>query len=499
VRTDKGVVEGVVQEGVEAFKGVPFAAAPVGDLRWRAPQPSAAWEGVRATKDYAPACPQSQAGGAAMGFAKLPTSEDCLYLNIWTPVARASEPLPVMVGIYGGAFIAGATALPVYNGEALANKGVVVVSISYRIGALGFLAHPELSAESPAHASGNYGLMDLVAGLEWVKHNIAQFGGDPGRVTIFGESAGATAIGMLAASPKARGLFHGAISESGGAFAPARKAEEGGQTTPTLTNAEQRGTALLTKIGAAGIAAARKIPADDLVRMTTPLAPPPTLWPVLDGDFLPDNPYKLYQARKYNNVPVLAGTNSDEGAMFVPPTTVEAYKAGLRKDYGRYADVLLANYPAGSDAQALRSARDLFGDTIMAWPTRAWAKLQAGTGGKKVFLYHFSHPAPRPNMPWAKGLGALHGDEIAYVFGNASPHWTPDDRALSDIISSYWVNFARTGNPNGAGLPEWPAFRADFPRVLALDVNPSVSPIPNLKNLEVLDKYYAWRRGEPHQ
>ncbi len=495
MQTDKGLVEGSIQDGVTVFEGVPFAAPPVGALRWRPPQPAAAWSGVRAATAFAPACPQSQVANAAMGFPTLPTSEDCLYLNIWSAASRSSERLPVMVWIYGGAFVGGATSFAGYSGDVLAKKGVVVVSVAYRVGALGFLAHPDLSAESPAHSSGNYGLMDLIAALQWVTRNIARFGGDPGRVTIFGESAGATAVSMLAASPKAKGLFQRAISESGGAFAPPRKAEEGGQTIPTLANAQRRGVDLLAKLGVSSIAQARKLPADQIVQNAAKFAPPPTLWPVIDGDVLPEDPYKLYQARKYNNVPVLAGTNSDEGALFVQATTAETFKASLRRDYGPYADALLAVYPANSDAQALRSDRDLFRDTIFGWPTWTWARLQTSTGGSKVFLYYFTHRSPRPNTP-ADDLGALHGSEVAYVFGHATPSWSSVDRALSDVISSYWVNFARTGDPNGPQLPQWPAFHSVAPQVLKLDIELAVAPIPNLDNLEVLDRYYAWRRGD---
>lgn len=496
LRTDQGLIDGTVQDGVSVFRGVPFAAAPVGALRWRAPQPPAAWKGVRPATEFAPACPQVQSGNAAMGFPTLPTSEDCLYLNIWTPTTKPSERLPVMVWIYGGAFVGGATSFPGYSGEVLAKKGVVVVSLAYRLGALGFLAHPELSAESPGHGSGDYGLMDLIAGLQWVNRNIARFGGDPGRVTIFGESAGATAVSFLAASPKARGLFQRAISESGGIMAPPRNDEEGGQTTPTLANAERRGSALLARLGVKTIAEARKLPADEIVRVAAASMPAPMLWPVLDGDVLPDDPYKLYQARKYNDVPVLAGTNSDEGAVFVPATTADAFKESLREDYGSYADALLTAYPANSNAEALRSARDLFRDTIFGWPTWTWARLQTSTGGSKVFLYYFTRHPSQPNGRLGD-VGALHGSEIAYVFGHGLPDWSSDDRALSDVISSYWVNFARSGDPNGAGLPEWPAYRSDPRQVLTLDVAPSASPVPNLNSLKVLDGYYAWRRGEP--
>ncbi len=494
VRTDAGSVEGVLQDSVRAFKGIPFAAPPVGDLRWRAPQPVKRWSGVRPATAFAPACPQIQTGNAAMGFPVLPTSEDCLYLNVWSPVAPSSKPLPVMVWVYGGGFMGGATSFPGYSGEALAKKGVIVVSVAYRLGALGFLAHQELSAESAARGSGTYGLMDLIAGLQWVKRNIAAFGGDPGKVTIFGESAGATAVSMLAASPKAAGLFHRAISESGGAFGAPRVGEEGGQTTPVLALAERRGAALLAQLGVKRIADARRLPADTIVQSAG--SAPNVYWPVLDGDVLPDDPYVLYEARKYNDVPVLAGINSDEGALFVPVSDAKQHDASVRAGYGRFADEILAAYPATSDAQALRSARDLFSDTIFGWPTWTWARLQTGTGGSKVFLYHFSHRAPRPGGRDTGDVGALHGSEIAYVFQQPSPAWTAADRALSDRISTYWVNFAKSGDPNGPGSPSWPAYRANSPMLLNLDSEPRLMPIPGIERMAVLDRYYAWRRAE---
>lgn len=494
VRTDAGRVEGVVQESVRVSKGIPFAAAPVGELRWRAPRPATPWSGVRPAIAFAPACPQVQTDNAARGFPVLPTSEDCLYLNVWSPASAPAKLLPVMVWVYGGGFMGGATSFPGYGGEALAKKGVVVVSVAYRLGALGFLAHKDLSAESPARGSGTYGLMDLIAGLQWVKRNIAAFGGDPNRVTIFGESAGATAVSMLAASPRAAGLFHRAISESGGAFGAPRVGEEGGQTTPTLATAEKRGAALLAKLGVTSIAEARKLAADTIVQSAG--SEPNVYWPVLDGDVLPDDPYKLYEAGKYNNVPVLAGINSDEGTLFVPATNAQQHEASVRAGYGRFADEILAAYPAGSDTQALRSARDLFSDTIFGWPTWTWARLQSSTGGTKVFLYYFARVAPRADGRAAGTGGALHGSEIAYVFQKPAPSWTAADRALSDTISSYWVNFARAGDPNGPGLQAWPAYRANARLLLKLDIEPEIVPLPDPQRMAVLDKYYAGRRAD---
>jgi len=494
VATDAGLIDGVVQDSVRVFKGIPFAAAPVGELRWRAPQPPSKWTGVRTAVAYAPACPQLQAGNAAMGFPVLPTSEDCLYLNVWSPESIPAKPLPVMVWIYGGGFMGGATSFPVYSGEALAKKGVVVVSVAYRLNALGFLAHKELSAESETHGSGNYGLLDLIAGLQWVKRNIAAFDGDPNNVTIFGESAGATAVSMLAASPKAAGLFHRAISESGGAFAPPRRGDEGGQTTPVLATAEKRGAALLSMLGVSSIADARKLPVDAIVRAAG--SAPAVYWPVIDGDVIPDDPYRIYETRKYNNVPVLAGINSDEGALFVPAMTAAQHEASVRASYGSIAQDVLAAYPASSDAQALRSARDLFSDTIFAWPTWTWARLQSSTGGSRVFLYRFEHVAPRSGGRELGSVGATHGSEIAYVFQHAGPDWTPADHALSDLISSYWVSFAKSGDPNGEGRPAWPAYRPDAPALLTLDTKPAVAPIPDPQRMAVLERYYASRRAE---
>lgn len=488
-----GSVEGVAADGIVAFKGIPFAAPPVGELRWKKPQPAAAWTGVKKASAFAASCMQD---AQMLTFTGAPpgTSEDCLYLNVWTPAKSAGERLPVMVWIYGGGFAAGTTSSALYDGTRLAEKGVVLVSVAYRVGAFGFLAHPELSKES-GKGSGNYGLQDQIAGLQWVKDNIAAFGGNPSNVTIFGESAGGIAVSMLAASPYAKGLFHKAISESGGSFAASRTGSEGGLNVPTLATAEAAGKDFLGKLGAASIAAARALSAD-AIQKGQPAGLATGFWPVDDGDVLPGDQYVLYTRGRFNDTPVLIGTNSDEGALFVRGgVTSAAFEQEIRAGYGPHADAILAANPHATEAEAVQAARNIFRDTAFAWPTWTWAKLQAQQGKGAAYVYYFDHRTPQsPN-------GASHADEIAYVFRNLAsgiggPAQRPEDRAMSELVSSYWVNFAKTGNPNGTGLPEWPAFTEKSQRVLFLDAKPSARPVPNMRELEALDAYYAWRREQ---
>ena len=496
VRTQGGLVQGATEDGLAVYKGIPFAAPPIGDLRWRAPQPPPSWTGVRDATKFAPACMQISFANPTLGMEAVQTSEDCLYLNIWTPAKSPAGRLPVMVWIYGGGFTIGATSTSQYNGANLAQKGVVFVSIAYRLGPFGFLAHPQLTAEQGGH-SGNYGLLDQIAGLQWVKRNIAAFGGDPGRVTIFGESAGGISVSMLAASPLARGLFQGAISESGGNFAPAQRDTEGGENMHSLARAEKQGAAFLAKLGAASIAAARKKSAGDILKLSGG-ALGAGWWPIFDGYALLGDQYQLYESGRYNDTPVLIGTNSDEGALFVASTTAAKYEAGIRSGYGEYAGRILAAYPAGSDAQALRSARDIFRDTAFAWPTWAWARLQSRAGKGKVYVYYFSHRPPYPDLPQFKGWGAAHAGELSFVFGNfpSALHPSAADRAVSDKMISYWTNFAKTGDPNGKALPRWPAFTNSSARVMDLNDPSQAIAVPHLDKLQVLDGYYAWRRGQ---
>ena len=496
VRTQSGLVQGTVENGLTVYKGIPFAAPPLADLRWRAPQPASSWTGVRIADKFAPACMQVPVVFAALGMDTYPVNEDCLYLNVWTPAKSASERLPVMVWIYGGGFAIGSTSLGTYDGTKLAKKGVVLVSVAYRVGPFGFFAHPELTSEQGGH-SGNYGLLDQIFGLKWVQKNIAAFGGDPRRVTIFGESAGGISVSMLAASPLAKGLFQRAISESGGSFAPARLAEEGGENVPPLAVEERKGADFLSKLGVSSIADARKVPAETIQKSL-----PPGLgggwWPTFDGYVLSGDQYKLYEAGRYNDTPILIGTNADEGALFVATTTSKAYLATIHAGYGEYADKILAAYPGGTDADALRSARDMFRDATFAWPTWAWARLQSKTGKGKIFVYYFSHRPPYPNTPQFKDWGAAHAGELSFVFGNFSAAMPPSDadNAVADQVSSYWVNFARTGDPNGTGLPQWPAFTNANPQVMNIDDPSKAVPVPNVEKLQVLDGYFAWRRAQ---
>ena len=472
VRTEDGQVQGTSEDGLTVYRGIPFAAPPLGDLRWRAPQPAAKWDGIRQSTHFGP--PPFQGGKG---------SEDCLYLNVWTPAKSASEHLPVLVWIYGGAFNWGSTSDPNYNGANLARKGVVLVSIAYRVGQLGFLATPELSAETTNHVSGNYGLLDQIAGLKWVQRNIAAFGGDPGKVTIFGESAGGISVSMLCASPLAKGLFEGAISESGGSFGPSRPTTYPGENLKTLAEAERAGETYLKSAGVSSIAELRKIPADTLPAIHG------LAWPIIDGWVIPDDQYKLYAAGKYNDVPVLIGYNSDEGISFSPPKTPKAYIARVKKRYGPFANQLLKAYPVGSNSVP-KTARDLTRDAAFGWPTWTWARLQSKTGKSKVFYYYFDQHAK--NMP-----GSWHGMEVSYVFHHLNPNdprTTKSDLAISDAMSTYWVNFAKRGNPNGGGVPTWPAFSVTNPQVMYFQQTPHIGPVPDVKSLQVLDAYFKWRR-----
>ena len=493
VKVTGGTAEGVTAaNGIASFKGLPFAAPPTGERRWKKPQPPIAWQGVKHATDFGPSCMQD---AAMLQFMQSPPSmsEDCLYLNVWTPAKSDRERLPVMVWIYGGGFAAGATSSPTYDGAPLAAKGVVLVSVAYRVGAFGFLAHPELSRES-GKGSGNYGLQDMVAGLQWVRDNIAAFGGDARNVTIFGESAGGIAVSMLAASPAAKGLFHKAISESGGSFAPSRRAQEGGMNVPTLAAAESMGQQFVTKLGASNIAAARTLPADKVQAGQGP-GLGGGFWPVDDGDVLPGDQYVLYSQGHFNDTPVLIGTNSDEGALFIRAgVTAAAFETQIRGGYGERADSILTAYGHATDADALQSARNIFRDSAFAWPTWTWARLQSQKGKGAAYVYYFDHRTP------ASPNGASHADELPYVFGTLGSPGRPaprrEDTAMSALVMAYWTNFAKTGNPNDAGLPQWPAFTEKNQRVMVLDAAPSARAVPNVPQLEAFDGYYAWRRGQ---
>jgi para-nitrobenzyl esterase len=479
-----GTIEGVEQDGVFSYKGIPFVAPPVGDLRWKAPQPAEAWIGVRSVDTYARACMQDSSM-AAMTGAPTNFGEDCLYLNVWTAAKNADEKRPVMVWIHGGAFVGGMTGTPMFDGTKFAQKGVVLVSIAYRLGVFGFMAHPELSRES-GKGSGTYGLQDMIAGLQWVKNNIAQFGGDPSRVTIFGESAGGIAVGMLSAAPPAKGLFQRAISESGGSFAPPRIEGGAGMNVPSLELAESDGESFLKKLGAADIKAARALPAEQIQAAAGGgMGGGTRFWPVADGYVIPGDPYELYEKGQFNDTPILAGTNSNEGGLFMRGSaTPEQFEQQIRSGYGERADAILKAYPHSTDEEAARASADVFREFAFAWPTWAWARLQSRMGNGKAFVYYYDHRIPSsPN-------GANHADEVSYVFGNLGGRGgepRPEDLALSELIQAYWINF---------GLPNWPNFTEEDQKVLYFDTTAGAKPIPNLEKLKANDTYYSWRREQ---
>jgi para-nitrobenzyl esterase len=490
VRVSSGVIEGVLEpkSAVRSFKGIPFAAPPLGDLRWKPPQPVKPWTGVKKADAFGPAPMQNARFTGTTGGAGL--SEDCLYLNVWTPAKSADEHLPVMVWIYGGAFVSGMTSVPVYDGTRLAQKGVVLVSVAYRVSPFGFLAHPELSKES-GKGSGCYGIQDQVAGLRWVKENIVQFGGDPSRVTIFGESAGGISVSMLTVVPAAKGLFQRAISESGGSMAPVKRDSEAGENVPLLKLAEEAGRSFLDKLGANDLKAARALSAEKIQNAAVGFG---LFWSVADGETIPGDEYELYQAGQFHDTPVLIGSNSDEGAMFVRPgATPASFEKQVRDRYGPAADAILKAYPHSTDAEAFKSSKDLFRETAFAWHTWAWARLQSNKGTQKAFVYYFDHRTP------GSPDGASHASEISFVFRNlGTSGGTPsrEDIALSDLISSFWVNFARAGDPNSAGLPAWPSFDEKDMKVMVFDKEPSARPLPNLEELQAFEQYYNWRREQ---
>ena len=448
VRTDAGLVSGIPgsSDEVRVYKGIPFAAPPIGDLRWHEPRPPSHWEGVHKADTFSPVCMQQQRGpAAASGPAP---SEDCLYLNVWTAAKSASERRPVIFWTYGGAFTGGAGSVPMYDGDALARKGAVVVTYNYRLGIFGFLAHPELTKESGHNASGNYALMDMAAALRWVQKNIANFGGDPKRVTIDGESAGSMLVSAMVGSPQGKGLFQRAIGQSG-----AWMGISIGKMT-TRAQAEENGQKMAQTLGAASLAELRAKPADELLKNARG-----QFAIIVDGWYVPEDLSITYENHKQNDVDLLVGSNRDEGTFFSRPgaVNVEQFSGTAKRRFSDQADAYLKLYPAGSDTEAGTSQLASFRDE-MGWHMREWAQLQSERGKAKAYLYYFTHVPP--TAPGQPSRGATHTADLAYMFDNQPPNvtWTDVDKKLADTMSSYWVNFAATGNPNGKGLPQWPAY-----------------------------------------
>jgi len=459
VRTPDGVLEGVISADgqVRTFKGIPYAAPPVGALRWREPQPVQPWSGVLQAAEFGPRCMQTRVFDD-MVFHDNGPSEDCLHLNLWMPAGPATDKLPVMVWIHGGGYIAGASSEGRQDGGNLCKRGVLVVSMNYRMGVFGFFSHPELDQESGHGASGNYGLLDQVAALQWVRKNIALFGGDPENVTIFGESAGSFSVSALMASPLARGLFQKAIGESGAYFGTTLDLQPRAKTEKDCLKFAQ------TAFGATSLAALCAKPAEELLAAAAQQRKV-SFEPNIDGYFLPADVYSIYAKGEQSHVPLLTGWNADEGDFHSffekAEPTAENYAARASVLFHRKAAAFLKAYPGATDAQARRSAQDYSGDQFIAYGTWKWIEMHQATAQQPIYRYEFDQAPPVADGSEGPG-GAYHSAEIEFVFNVLASKplpWRPEDRKLSDLMSTYWSNFAKSGDPNGPGLPQWPLFR----------------------------------------
>ncbi len=508
VATESGILTGSMRRGgaVRAFKGIPYAAPPVGNLRWRAPEPAPPWPGTRAADRFAPRCVQPERPATAIGyFGPEPQSEDCLYLNVWSAAQTGDERRAVMVWFHGGAYAVGSGSLPIFDGEKLALKGVVVVTANYRLGRLGFFSHPDLAREAPYGTSGNYGLLDQIAVLHWVRRNIAGFGGDPERVTIFGQSVGSSSVNMMMASPLARGLFHRAIGQSGGSLA--RRA------VPLREESERAGVAFAQALGTRTIAELRALPARDIQLVRPDLGgrlseiydsadadavDRGTAWATIDGHVLPDRVRDIFERGEQNDVPLLTGATRDEGATLPHARSLAEFETRARAEFGAAAPDFLALYRAVDDAGAEHASRAAAGHRTFNWENWLWAWLQARTGRAPVFAYHFARVPPRvpsgDSGDRSRALGAFHTADIPYVFDHLEARdwpWQEADRRLAEQMSSYWTNFAQAGDPNGSGLPTWPRFHDKSQQVMRFGDETAVRPVPDS------DKLAFWTAFEP--
>ena len=484
IKTSSGMVSGVATSdgAVVSFKGIPYAAPPVGKLRWRAPQPTAPWKGTLKADHFGASCIQGP-NNEILPWTKefmyvTPISEDCLFLNIWAPSAAAGARHPVLVFIHGGAFTSGSGDVPVYDGESLARTGMVIVTINYRVGPLGFLAHPLLTAESEHHSSGNYGLLDQVAALQWVKQNIRAFGGDPAHVAVAGQSADAMSVADLVASPFGRGLFSAAIADSG----------IGGRGVPmmTLAEAEKDGAGFAATKKADSLDALRALPASQFVVQGMRFAP------VVDGWILPDNPMTLTTSHGADNdVPVITGFQANDSMLGGPrATTAAQFQSRARQVYGSMADEYLKLYPATSDEEAKQSQADSGRDRLRAG-MYIWASKRAETHKSRIYTYYFDRAVPWPAHP---EFGAFHTGEIPYAFGNLGKldrPWEPVDHTISKMMMTYWKNMSATGDPNGASVPRWAAVDPGKPAVMRLGATCEPIPPADSAKLDFWKRYFA--------
>ncbi|HYK51455.1 MAG TPA: carboxylesterase family protein [Terriglobales bacterium] len=502
VHIETGLIEGTPDGTLTVYKSVPFAAPPVGQLRWRAPEPPLTWTGVRRADKFGPICMQS--GVSVPGAAEEAVNEDCLTLNIWTPATSGNDKLPVMVWIPGGGFTQESASMPLYWGDMLARRGVVVVTINYRVGVFGFLAHPELTRESPNHSSGNYGLLDQIAALAWIKRNVAAFGGDQSLVTIWGQSAGSMSVSLLMASPLARGLFQRAIGDSGGFFVP--PAATGSAADWFLTGAERQGVKFAAAVGvsstaASSIEALRKLGPQQILKASDA----GTTHPIMDGYVLPEEPYDAFRAGHQNDVPLLLGSNAEEAKPLIANMDVKLTTFGddVGKAFGGDSMRDLANeylkiYPAKTDAEARQTRARFERDLRFGWDVWTWARMQSKTGKGEVFYYYIKHSPPYPEGSPFKSWGAGHWQELRYAFDHLAQiqwAWTDADHALANTMAAYWTNFSRSGDPNGAGVPVWPNFTTGNERLMNFDGTVAVAGVPNLTGLRLLDDHFARLRA----
>ena len=478
---ETGDVEGILDgTDLAVYKAIPFAAPPVGDLRWKAPQPVQPWEGVLKAEDVAKWPPQPEKSYVTYDM----MDEDCLYLSVVTPAKSVNDALPVMVFIHGGGF-----QTEHYGGELwqnLARKGVVAVAMEYRAGALGFLAHGELAKEDPDGHSGNYGILDQIYALQWVQRNIKNFGGDPSKVTIFGESAGAMSCHILCASPLAKGLFRACISESG-AFMSA-------MSEINQQQAQMVGWMFMSGLKKNSIAEMRQMDAKDLTGNGVNF---PACTPIIDGYVIPEPIYNLYEKGQYNDVPVLIMHNSDEGAVAMDSVSAEEYNQQLSQLPGTWADSAKACYPGTTDMERLYSMRDLIRDVNFGWGAYAWATLQKQTGKSPVYVAYLAQNSERTVYAKGNRRGAAHADDILYLRGafDDEPEKYPQEKKVSDLMQQYWVNFAKTGgNPNGENLPNWPVYEPNEPTVMQFQNGASLIPLPNQEKITLIDHFMKYVR-----
>lgn len=470
VTTKGGKVSGVLNAGktVASFKGIPFAAPPVGNLRWREPQPVKPWSGVLACEKFSASPVQNKPAPFAMWTEEFiappePLSEDCLYLNVWTNATSADDKLPVLVWIYGGGFMSGSAACAVYNGEELAKQGVVFVSINYRVGVFGFMAHPELTREARHQSSGNYALMDQIAALRWVRDNIAAFGGDPEKVTIAGQSAGSFSVQALVASPLSRKLFRGAIAHSGASM---------GRFSKKLVDAEKTGILLSEKAKVADLASLRKIPSDSLLKLAGTL-PFGTFSPITDGYVLPDDIGSIFKNKKHNDVALIAGWVTGDAGLTGQPKSAEEFQAWAATTYGARKDEFLQIFPASTSEEAAQSQMKLGNLNFAGYADHAWALANKS----QSFLYQFTYvPTDKPGFP---NYGAFHTSEVPFALHTLwkwNRPWKESDYTVEKYMSGYWLNFVKTGNPNGPGLPEWKKYDATEQTIIELNEQPVAKP-----------------------